>query len=43
MTVYFRLIWERSGSVVECLSRDQGFVGMNLASVTLLCLLSKTH
>ena len=29
--------WERSGSVVECLTRDRGAAGSNLTSVTALC------
>ena len=31
------LIWERSDSVVECLTRDRGAAGSSLASVTVLC------
>ena len=34
---------ERSGSVVECLTRDQRAAGSNLTSVTALWSLSKTH
>ena len=35
------MVWrERSGSVVECLSRDQGVVGSGL---TVLCVLGKTQ
>ena len=30
-------IWEYSGSVVECLSRDQGDAGSSLTGVTALC------
>ena len=26
--------WEGSGSVVECLARDQGAVGLSLTSIT---------
>ena len=29
--------WERSGSVVECLTGDQRAVGSSLTSVTALC------
>ena len=31
------LSWERSGSVVECLTRGRGAVGSSLTSVTALC------
>ena len=34
---------ERSGSVVECLTRDRGAAGSSLAGVTALWSLSKTH
>ena len=34
---------ERSGSVVECLTRDQGAGGSSLTGVTALWSLSKTH
>ena len=34
---------ERSGSVVECLTRDRGVVGSSLTGVTVLWSLSKTH
>ena len=34
---------ERSGSVVECLTRDRRAAGMSLTSVTALWSLSKTH
>ena len=34
---------ERSGSVVECLTRDQGAAGLSLTNVTGLWSLSKTH
>ena len=34
---------ERSGSVVECLTRDLGATGSSLTSVTALWSLSKTH
>ena len=29
--------WERSGSVVECLTRDRGATGSSLTDVTALC------
>ena len=34
---------ERSGSVVECLTRDQRAAGSSLTGVTALWSLSKTH
>ena len=34
---------ERSGSVVECLTRDRGAAGSSLTGVTALWSLSKTH
>ena len=34
---------ERSGSVVECLTRDRGAAGLSLTRVTALWSLSKTH
>ena len=34
---------ERSGSVVECLTRDRGAMGSSLTGVTALWSLSKTH
>ena len=34
---------ERSGSVVECLTRDRRATGSSLTGVTVLCFLSKTH
>ena len=30
-------LWERSGSVVECLTRGRGAAGSSLTSVTALC------
>ena len=30
-------IWECSGSVVECLSQDQGAAGLSLTGITALC------
>ena len=35
--------WERSSSVVECLTQDQGAAGLSLTGVTALWSLSKTH
>ena len=37
------LKWERSGSVVECLTRDRRAAGSSLTGVTALWSLSKTH
>ena len=34
---------ERSGSVVECLTRDRRVVGSSLTGITVLWSLSKTH
>ena len=34
---------ERSGSVVECLTRDRGAAGLSFTGVTVLWSLSKTH
>ena len=31
------LWWERSGSVVECLTRDRGAAGSSLSGITPLC------
>ena len=44
----FRLLfnhyfWERSGSVVECLTQDRAAAGLSLTGVTALWSLSKTH
>ena len=36
-------IWERSGSVVECLTRDRRAAGASLTGVTALWSLSKTN
>ena len=36
-------LWERSGSVVECLTRDRRAAGSSLTRVTGLWPLSKTH
>ena len=45
--VYLHLITfynrERSGSVVECFTRDRGVAGSSLTNVTALWSLSKTH
>ena len=35
--------WERSGSVVECFTRDRRVAGSSLTGVTALWSLSKTH
>ena len=32
-----RNTWERSGSVLECLTRDRGAAGSSLTGVTVLC------
>ena len=34
---------ERSGSVVECLTRDRGTAGSSLTGITVLWSFSKTH
>ena len=39
----FSMFWERSGSAVECLTRDRGAAGSNLIGFTALWSLSKTH
>ena len=31
------IVWEHSGSVVECLTPDRGAVGSSLKGVTVLC------
>ena len=41
--VYTMDKWERSGSVVERLTRDRGAAGSSLTGVTALWSLSKTH
>ena len=44
LDVHFsRGLWERSGSVVECLTRDRTAAGSSLTGVTALWSLSKTH
>ena len=37
-----KLFWERSGSVVECLTRDRRAAGSSLTGVTALLSFSKT-
>ena len=37
------VMWERSGSVVKCLTRDRMAAGSSLTGVTALWSLSKTH
>ena len=36
-------LWERSGSVVECLTRDRRVAGSSLTGATALWSLGKTH
>ena len=36
-------LWEHSGSVVECLTRDRGAAGLSLTGVTAMWSFSKTH
>ena len=38
-----KCIWESSGSVVECLTRDPGAAGLSLSSITALCPYWKTR
>ena len=38
-----RAFWERSGSMVECLTRDRRATGSSLTGVTALWSLSQTH
>ena len=40
---YLEIMRERSGSVVECLTRDRRAAGSSLTAVTALLSLSKTH
>ena len=40
---FHQCLWERSGSVVECLTRDRGAAGSSLTGITGLWSLSKTH
>ena len=35
-------LWERSGSVVECLTRDRRAAGSSLTGVTVLCPWART-
>ena len=37
------LVRERSGSVLECLTRERGAAGLSLTGITALWSLSKTH
>ena len=39
----YKEAWERSGSVVECLTQDRGTAGSSLTGVTALWSLSKTR
>ena len=39
----FNIYWERSGSVVECLTRDRGAAGLSLTGTTALRSLSETR
>ena len=41
--LYLISVWECSGSVVECLTRDREAAGSSLTGVTALLSLSKTH
>ena len=41
--IYTQVYRERSGSVVECLTRDKRVAGWSLTGVTALWSLSKTH
>ena len=43
MAIENTVSWERSGSVVECLTRDRGAAGSSVTGVTALWSLSKTH
>ena len=43
LNIFIFFFRERSGSVVECLTRDQGVAGSSLSGVTALWSLSKTH
>ena len=40
---FFGFFWERSDSVVECLTRDRRAAGSSLTGITALWSLSKTH
>ena len=37
LCTFFYVFWERSGSVVECLTGDRGVAGSSLTCVTVLC------
>ena len=43
LNIYSPNFWERSGSLVECLTQDQGAAGLSLTGVTELWFLSNTH
>ena len=43
LDINLQVKWERSGSVVECLTQDRRAVGWSLIGVTVLWSLSKTH
>ena len=43
LTAYVCWLWERSGTVVECLTRDRGAASLGLTGVAALWSLSKTH
>ena len=43
LTAYVCWLWERSGTVVKCLTRDRGAAGLSLTGVAALWSLSKTH
>ena len=40
LNLYSYLLWERSGSVVECLTQDRKAAGLSLTSVT-VCVLEQ--
>ena len=42
-TAFQSVFWERSGSVVECLTQDRGATSSSLTGITVLWSLSKTH
>ena len=42
LILYVQSVWERSGSVVECLTRDRGAAGSSLTGVTALCPLARS-
>ena len=42
-SLWRNVCWERSGSVVECLTRDQGALGLSLTGKTALWSWSNTH